>query len=274
MLSGRLSIVAAAILWSTGGVAIKLSTLNASQIAAGRAAFAAVALFVFLPQARRRWSRGVLLTAIPLALTSILFISANQLTTAGAAIFIQNVAPIWILVATPWLLGERASRGELLSVWVSVFGCALFFADDLGAAQTTGNALAALASLTYAALIVRYRKVSSEDGVTATVCGNTLIALLCLPFVARGEVPTDIADLGVVMYLGLIQQALAAILFIRGVRTVSALEASLLLLLEPLLSPVWAFVLAGERMGSLAIAGGVVVFVAMLLRTFAARPRR
>ena len=156
-------------------------------------------------------------------------------------------------------------------MWVSLLGCALFFADDFGAARTTGNTLAALASFSYAALIVRYRKVSSEDGLAATVCGNMLIVVVCVPFTLTDASSLGLVDLGVVAYLGLFQQALAAILFIRGVRTVGALEASLLLLLEPLLSPVWAFLLAGERMGVLAISGGGVVFAAMLLRTLATK---
>lgn len=265
LLAGRVAVVAAAVLWSTGGLAIKLSGSTAPQIAGGRAAVAAVVLFALLPAARARWHRRIWGTAAAYAATCVLFVFANTLTTAGNAIFIQNIAPVWVLLIAPWFLGERSTRTEALSVPISLLGCALFFADDLSPGRLSGNTIAAAASVTYAFVIMGYRKLDSGDGLSATVCGNVLVVLVCLPFAASGPTPTG-EDLAVYGYLGAIQQGLAAVLFVRGIRSVSALEGALLILLEPLFSPVWAFIGVGERLGPMAIAGGALIVTAMVWR--------
>src|SRR5437899_1988763 len=128
----RALIAGAALLWSTGGLAIKLSSLGAPAIAGGRALVAAVALFALIPSARGRWTIPVFGTALAYAATCMLFVFANTLTTAGNTIFIQNVAPVWVLLLSPMLLGERPTRAELISVPISLVGCGLFFAEGLG----------------------------------------------------------------------------------------------------------------------------------------------
>lgn len=268
--SSRAAILAAALLWSTGGAAIKSAALGAPAIAGGRALFAAIALFALLPAARARPTPPILKTAIAYALTCSLFVFANTLTTAGSAIFIQNTAPIWVLLAAPRIYGERPSRPELYSLPFALLGCALFFAGDLGQGRVAGDLCALGASLTYATLIMRYRHTTTEESLSATVLGNLIIVGVMLPLALDGPVPAA-RDLGILLYLGVVQQAVAAVLFVRGVRGVSALEGSLLVLLEPLASPVWAFILVGERLGPLAILGAAVVLAATAWRTWAAR---
>ncbi len=283
----RLLIALTAILWSTGGTAIKLASLDAPAIAAGRALFAAAALYLLVPSARLRPTRAIWITAIVYAVTCSLFVIANRLTTAGHAIFIQNTAPVWVLLLAPLLLRERATRAELWSVPLGLVGCGLVFADHMGgadallgtgaaasdAAATTSTALtgdlcAFAASVTYALLIILYRKRSAAESMSATVLGNLVIVVVMAPLALQGPAPTG-ADLAVLAYLGIIQQALTALLFVRAVRHVSALEGSLLTLLEPLFSPVWAFLLVGETMGPLALAGAGLIAVTTIVRAVA-----
>jgi drug/metabolite transporter, DME family len=261
----RLSIIAAASLWSTGGAAIKLSSATAPQLAIGRAVVAALALVLFVPKARVRWTRPILITAVFYAVTCTLFVFANTLTTAGNTIFIQNTAPIWVLLLGPWLLKERATFWEKVSVPVSLLGCLLFFLDDMSPGRLTGNLCALAASVTYALLIISYRKIGESEGLAATIAGNVLIAMVLVAFALDGPMPTA-RDFAVFIYLGAIQQGVAALLFIRGIRGVSALEGALLTLFEPLLSPVWAFLLLGERLGALALTGAALVLGATVLR--------
>ena len=268
--AARLAIVAAALLWSTGGAAVKLSALTAPQIAGGRALVAAAVLFALVPAARQRWNTAVLRTAVWYAITCVLFVFANTLTTAGNTIFIQNTAPVWVLLLGPWLIGEKSTRAERLSVPASLIGCALFFVDDLQAGRLAGNLCAAGASLSYALLIVSYRGISSGEGLAATVAGNVLIGLGTLPFMLSGPAP-NLQDLAVLVHLGALQQAGGALLFIRGIRGVSALEGALLILFEPLLSPLWAFLLVGERLGPLALLGAGLILGATLWRVRIAR---
>ncbi len=205
-MNARLLIIGAALLWSTGGAAVKMAQLNAPQIAAGRAVIAAVVLLALLPEARLRWNRNILITAAFYAVTCILFVFANTLTTAGSTIFIQNTAPVWVLLFSARFLGEKATKAQLWSIPISLFGCSLFFFDALGESRLTGN--------------------------------------LC---------------------------AAAAVLFIRGIRGVPALEGALLILFEPVLSPLWAYLTVNEKMGTPALVGASLILGATVARVWSTR---
>lgn len=267
-LAARLSIAGAALLWSTGGAAIKSAELSALQIAGGRAFFAGLAIFLCFPSARRRPDRSIVLTALAYAGVTTLFVVANRHTTAANAIFLQNIAPIWVLLFGARWLGERPTRAELWSVPVSLVGSVLFLADGLAGGRLAGDAAGLLASVAYATLIVRYRKLGPADGLAATVLGNAFVFVFTLPaLLGFLEAPPRGVDLAALVYLGLVQQALAAFLFLRGVTRTSALEAALLILLEPLLAPIFAFLAVGETMGPTALIGAALVLGATVVRT-------
>lgn len=257
-------------LWSTAGAAIKLSGASGAVLAGGRAVFAASALLLLLPIARRKPNAAILWTALAYACTCTLFVFANTLTTAGNAIFIQNTAPVWVLLLSPRLLGERPSKAELISVPIALAGCLLFFVEDLGHGRWIGDLCALAAGASYALLIILYRRTTTEEGLAATIYGNVAIAVAVLPF-ALGSGSLSALDLGVIVYLGVIQQALPAVLVIRGLRGVSALEGALLILFEPVFSPIWAFLLIGERLGPLALTGAALVLCSTLWRVYASQ---
>lgn len=261
----RFAILVAALLWSTGGAAIKLSTLTAPQIASGRAAVAALVLFLFVRRARRRWNRRILLSALAYATTCILFVFANTLTTAGNAIFIQNIAPVWVLLLSQRITKELPSHREKISVPISLVACALFFLDDISPGRLSGNAIALGASLSYALLILSYRRLDTDEGLSATLLGNMIIVGVCgASWWATTSVATQ--DVAVVCYLGAVQQVIPALLFLYGIRGVSALEGALLTLFEPLLSPIWAFAAIGERLGSIAASGAALIVATTIWR--------
>jgi drug/metabolite transporter (DMT)-like permease len=263
----RLSLLGAAVLWSTAGAAIKLSSLTGWQIAAGRSLVAGVFVLLLFPEARRLPGRRVLLVAVSYAFTVVLFVLATKLTTAANAIFIQDMAPLWVLLLSPWLLRERPTRGELLAVPVYALGLSLFFLDDLSAGQRLGNWLALASGVAFAFSIVGLRLVSTA-GTGALAWGNLLAALAAFPFWRQGPPPAA-ADLGLLLYLGVFQLGLAYVLFSFGLRGTPAVEASLLVLLEPVLNPIWSFLFAGERPGPWAITGGAIVLAATAWRTLA-----
>ena len=267
MLKNRLLLLAAAALWSTAGAAIKSSGLDAFQLAGGRSLVAGVFLFLAVRSARARPDRKVALVAVAYAFTVVLFVIATKLTTAANAIFIQDAAPLWVLLLSPWLLGEYPTRGELLAVPIFGVGLGLFFLDELSPGQTAGNVVALGSGVAFALCLIGLRGLR-ERGPTALVWGNFLAAAITLPLWSRGPVPTPL-DLGLVLYLGVFQLGLAYLCFSWGVRGVPAIEASLLVLLEPVLNPIWTFAIAGERMGPWAIAGGAVVLLATAWRTVA-----
>jgi drug/metabolite transporter, DME family len=267
VLVSRLQILAAAVLWSTGGAAIKLCRLSGWQIAGGRSLVAFGFMLLAVPAARARPNGRTLLVGLAYAGTVVQFVLATKLTTAANAIFIQDAAPLWVLLLSPWLLRERPTRGELLSVPVYALGLGLFFLDELEGGQLAGNLVALSSGVAFALCIVGLRRLRGE-GPAALAWGNALAALMALPLWGTGPAPGAL-DAGLVLYIGVFQLGLSYLLFTRGLAKTPAVEAALLILLEPVLNPIWTFLLAGERPGPWAIAGGGVVLAATVWRTLA-----
>jgi len=273
----RLLILAAALLFSTGGAVIKAATLTSWQIACFRSAVAAVTLLVLLPEARRRWNWRIVLVGCAYAAALIFYVLANRLTTAANTIFLQSTAPIYILVLGPWLLGERLRRRDLAYMAALAAGMTLFFAGTGDPSATApdplrGNLLAALAGPSWALAVVGLRWMErgagagSGNAATCVVAGNVIAAIVCLPQAL--PVPRVApGDMAIVLFLGVVQIGLAYVCLTRGIRHLPAFEVSLLLIVEPVLNPLWAWWVHGETATRLAIVGGVVIVVATVVKT-------
>lgn len=265
MLRPRLEILAAAVLWSTAGAAIKLCALTGWQIAGGRSLVSGIFVFALFPESRRLPGWRVLLVSVSYTATVVFFVLATKLTTAANAIFIQDTAPLWVLLLSPWLIHERPTRGELLAVPIYGLGLGLFFLDELSAGQRLGNLVALVSGVAFAFSIVGLRRVKGA-GNSAIAWGNLLAAAVALPLWSQGPAPRAL-DLALLLYLGVFQLGLAYVLFSKGLHGTPAVEASLLALLEPVLNPIWTFLIVGERPGRWAIAGGAIVLAATAWRT-------
>jgi DME family drug/metabolite transporter len=272
----RLLLVAAAALFSTGGAALKAITLTGWQVASFRSAIASVVLLAALPEARRGWRWSIVPVAAAYAATLILFVLANRLTTAADTIFLQSTAPLYLLLLSPLLLHERIRAGDVLYMLAVLCGIVLFFVGTEHAMATApdprrGNLLALASGVTYALMLagLRWLSLRGHGGSTlaATALGNVIAALAVLPLalpVAHFTAP----DVTVLLYLGVVQIGLAYVLLTRGIRHVPAVEATTLLMVEPALSPVWAWLVHGERPGPWAIAGGAAILGATLVNTW------
>jgi drug/metabolite transporter (DMT)-like permease len=261
----RLLLLAAAVLWSSAGAAMKSTTLNGWQIGCARSAVAAAFIFLAFRGARVWPTKRLFAAAAAYAATVVLFSVANKLTTAANAIFIQDTAPLWVVLLSPALLRERPTRGELLSIPVYGAGLALFFLDELSAGQFAGNLVALVSGVAFALCIILLRR-AGGDAIAAVAWGNVLAAAVAAPLWTTGPSPAPV-DLAILLYLGVFQLGLAYACFAKGVEHTPAVEASLLVLLEPVLNPIWTFLVAGEKPGPWAIAGGTIVLGATAFRT-------
>ena len=268
----RFRILAAAALFSTGGAAIKATTLSGWQVACFRSGIGALAILAMAPEARRGWTWRTPLVGVAYATTVLLFVVANKLTTSANTIYLQSTAPIYLLLLGPWLLKEPLRPRDLAFLGALVVGLALLFLGVEPVRRTAtnpvlGNVLAAASGLSWAFTLVGLRWLTARSpgaanpAVSATVAGNVIACVVALPF-AFPVAATRPLDWGLVAFLGTIQIALAYVLLTRSVRSVTALEAALLLLLEPVLNPWIAYAVHGEVPGSLAIAGAAVILVA------------
>lgn len=271
-------VLGAAVLFSTGGAAIKGTTLNAWQVAGLRSAIAAVALLVLIPRARRHWSLRNWVVGLVYAATLVLFVTANKLTTSASAIFLQATGPLWVALSAPWLLKEHVRRQDALFMAVMALGLAFCFVDTQVPLATApnpfaGNVAGALSGVTFGFTIMGLRSVSNRDpdaSMNTVVAGNLCAALVCLPL--GWPIAATPLDWVTLVWLGVFQIGCAYLLLSLGVRHVTALDASLLLLAEPMLNPVWAWAVHGERPGPWAISGGGLILAATLVRTVARRP--
>ena len=271
----RLRLAAAAVLFSTGGAAIKAATLTSWQVASFRSGIAAVVVALLVPAARRGWSPRVLVVSCVYAATMVLFVLANKTTTAANAIFLQSAAPLYVLVLAPLLLREHARRADFVTMAVIAVGLALVLTGVPPATATApdpalGNVLAVASGVAWALTMIGLRWVAAHDrtdgGTLATVVGGNAIAcLVCLPL-ALPVADATLVDWAVVGYLGVFQIGLAYLFMARGIRGVPALEASMLLLIEPALNPVWAWLAHGEEPGPLAVLGGALILLATVAR--------
>lgn len=263
----RLLVLAAAALFSTGGVAIKGCTLGAWQVACFRSGIAALTLAACSPAARRGLRGPVLLVGLAYAATVILFVQATKLTTSANAIFLQSTAPFWVLLLGALLLREKARRKDLLVMGAVAVGLALVVLAGESAQRTApapalGNALALGSGLSFALLVLGMRWLAGGgqrgDVMASVLAGNALACLIGLPF-ALPVATVSLHDVGILVFLGTLQIALAYTLLGAAIRHVPALTVSLLLLLEPALNPVWTWLAHGEQPAPLAIAGGVLI---------------
>jgi drug/metabolite transporter (DMT)-like permease len=207
------------------------------------------------------------------AATLVLFVTANKLTTAANAIFLQATGPVYIVLLAPWLLKELVRRRDVLYLLAVAAGIALVVAGRDAPMATApnpsaGNLLGALSGLTWGLTLMGMRWIGREDSggtLAAVVAGNLCAGAICLPTALPMHASAH--DWLALLWLGVFQVALAYVLLTNGVAHVTALDASLLLLVEPMLNPVWAWLFYGERPASLAIAGGVVILSATLAKT-------
>ena len=265
--------IGAAVLFSTGGAAIKVQAFSGMQVSALRAAIAALALFLWW-RGRVRWSWPAVAVAIPYAATLMLFVNATKLTTAAHAIFLQDTAPLYIIVLGPLLIREPVRLRDLVYLVVVGAGLAFCFIGRPDATVTapdprTGNILAVLSSLTWALTLVGLRwGQRSGDGVgtSAVVIGNVIACVVGLPFVFPLPTASPI-EWATLVYLGVVQIGVAYALLTSAMSHLPALEVSLLLLLEPVLNPIWTWLVRDENPGAWVWAGGAIIIAATAIKT-------
>jgi drug/metabolite transporter, DME family len=259
-------IAAAALCWSTGGIGIKVVSNSALTITFYRSLFAGIALLLFLGRdvwGRRRWKSGRVFAMAIVSYTICLstFVVANKLTTAANAIFLQYAGVVWVLLFSPLVVHEPMRRRDAVAVAVAFGGMALFFAGKFEPRGMNGNLMALLSSFFFAALILCLRR-ERDAAESAITWGNLFVAAVFLPFV-RHDLALSPKSLGVLLFLGVVQIALAYTLFVRGLKHVTATQATLTGMLEPVMNPVWVVLFLGERPSAFAIAGGLVVLAAI-----------
>jgi len=264
-------------LWSTGGLFIKLTSLDAYQITFFRSLLAAVTVALLTRKQGLKINAFGLLTSIFYATLLFLFVWATKKTTAANAIFLQYTAPIYILVLAPFIIGEKFHLRDLFTVILCIGGMSLFFVGKLEIADYQGNIAALVSGLFYGlyVMLLRHERGKGMNPTIAVIYGNFLLALVTMPAGIPAIPIMTWFDLLCVSFLGIIQIGVAYILFIKGVMLgTRPLDASIIGFIEPLLNPVWVFFFYGERPSDWAVLGGLIIIAAVMFHTLRQYSRR
>lgn len=266
-------LLAAALLWSLGGVLIKLVDWHPMAIAGVRSALAVPAFLLYL---RRKpvfdWSRWQVAGSLAYAGTVIFLVLATKLTTAANAILLQYTAPIYVALLAPRLLGEATPARDWLFIALALGGMSLFFLDRLTPLGLWGNLCGLLSGICFAFLIMSLRAQKDASPFETVILGNLLAAVICLPFMF-GSMPSLQGWL-ILAFLGAVQLALAYYLYALGIKKVSALGAIIITTIEPIMNPLWVVVGVGETPGPWSILGGLLVLAAVTGRGIYAARRK
>lgn len=267
---GLLYIACAAILWSTGGIGIKAIADPPLKVSFYRSLFAAAGLFLLLGRdvwGRRRWRSSAVFGIAIFSYCSCLttFVIATKWTTAANAIFLQYAGVIWVLLLSPLVVGEARQARDAIAITAALGGMALFFVGRLEARGMAGNAMALLSSIFFAGLILALRR-ERDAAQSAITWGNLVLALVLLPAV-HDQLALSVRSFAVLLFLGLFQIALAYVFFVKGLHLVTATQASLTGMIEPVANPLWVLLFLGERPSPFAIAGAAVVLTAIAWHT-------
>jgi len=264
---GPICMVAASICWSFGGICIKFIPWGAMSIIGLRALLAAAVFAVYRRSVKIDFTFGNILTAAALSATTVLFVFANKLTSAAAAILLQFSAPVFIILIQLIFYKKKPKPGEVIAVSITILGMLLFFADKLengGLASNmlVGNILAIASGLCFAGVFVGNKREDTNPE-QALLLGFLINSVIGIPFVFFQATAEPVAWVAA-LFLGIVQVGLAYVFFSAGIKTTPALLACLITAVEPVLNPIWVALATGEMPGPFAMMGGAVIVLTVV----------
>jgi drug/metabolite transporter (DMT)-like permease len=270
---GLLAIVLAALVWSTAGLFIKWLPQDAFTILCFRAIYTMGVFFAIFRLQVFRFNRQTFFTSLFYAALLVCFVTATKLTTAANAIFLQYTGVAYVLLLEPLLFRLPYRPINIITTIICFLGMSLFFLDGLDTSGGWGLLIAALSGVAYAGFVLSQRANPITHHVSAIFWGNLLVVLIGLPsFLAAA--PASGSEHLMLAYLGIIQMGVGYLLFTYGLQRTTATEASLITMLEPLFNPVWVAIGYGERPSLLAVFGGLMIVIALIVRVLVIRRQK
>ena len=258
---GTLLVFLASIFYSLGGICMKGIPWNGMAVNGGRTAIAVVVMgaYLLITKQKLRFNRWILLGAVSVSLTNILFAIANKMTTAANAIVLQYTAPIFVIVLTALFMRKRPGGLDLGACAVVFGGVLCFFVESLSGGSLTGDMLALISGVTYA-VVFMLNDLPGGDALSAAFFGHIISAVIGLPFVLR-ETEFGTTCMISLLVLGVFQVGFAFILLGEGLKTTPAVTASLVSGLEPVLNPILValFYPGVDKIGVVSLIGAVIV---------------
>ena len=256
--------IIASVLWSIGGIFIKLINWNPMAIAGSRSAIAALVMMVYLKKFKFKINKSMLICACSYSLLVILFVSANKLTTSANAILLQFTSPVWVALLSRAILKQKISRIDGITIIFVILGMIMFFIDELEMSYLLGNILAILSGIVMAGMILLFQQQKENSLVEITLLGNVITAIVGIPFYFISS--PGMESILPLFILGVFQLGIPYLLYVLAIPNVTAIDAVLIPVLEPLLNPLWVFIFAKESPTFFSLLGGGLVLLSVTVR--------
>jgi drug/metabolite transporter (DMT)-like permease len=260
-----------ALLWSTSGLFIKLLDWHPLLITGGRGLFAAVILFVYRvtnihrhPNEQFHFSANFVIAGVSYAVTLLLFVYANKMTTSANAIMLEYTAPVWAALIG-WAAAKEKPRPEnWFSIGAMCVGFVIFFRDGLSTGRIAGDALALVAGIFFGSHSVFMRLQKKEHPLDSLLLSHILCFVVSIPLLIKSPPSFTPVNILAVIFMGTVQIGLSSFFFSYGIQRISGMSAMLTAAIEPALNPVWVFLFTGEKPGASAIIGGAIIISAII----------
>ena len=267
--AGQLAVLAAAFFWSTSGLFIKLLDWHPIVISGSRSFVAAIFLIIVRlisppPKGGKNPPFAFWACSVSLALTVITFVTANKMTTAANVILLQYSAPVWAALLG-WRLAKEKPGWEHWGALAFVMcGLLLFFRDGLEGGALKGNFLAIISGVLLGAHTVFLRMLKDGNPRDAMLTSHLITAAISIPFIFLYPPALKVTTVLPLLYMGTIQMGLASLLISYGIKRITAIQAMLTSMLDPMLSPVWVMLVTGEKPSFWAVIGGAIIITAIV----------
>jgi drug/metabolite transporter (DMT)-like permease len=271
---GVAMLILASVMWSLSGVAVKTVHMDAIGFALWRSVAAGLAMAAMLPFSRGRLPHAgwMMLVIVLHAAVVTLLITAMTLSTAAAGIILQYTGPVYCALFA-WMFQRRAiSRRTAVALVIAMVGVAIMLIGGMKGVDILGPITGAISGVAFGALILSLEILNRSDSdepvnpILIVTLNNLGTAVILLPIaIVMHQLGATPKQFAIVSATGVIQLALPYLLFVLALRRVGPVEASLLILLEPVLNPVWVWLAVGERPDAATFIGGAAILTAMVI---------
>jgi drug/metabolite transporter (DMT)-like permease len=258
-----LAVVLCAILWSSSGLCVKLIDWNPFVIAGSRSFIAGITMLIYIRRPVFTFSFPQVAAGVGNTLTMILFVTSTKLTTAANAILLQYYAPILVAIMGWIILKEKPRWEHWTGLGIICLGIVIFFQDKVSGGNFLGNILALTSGFFFALYSVFLRKQKDGSPAESFIISHGLTVIIAIPFLWLTPPEFSPMSVGAILFLGIIQVGISSLLFSYGMKHIPALQAMLIAELEPILNPLWVFLLIGERPSFNAIIGGSLIMASV-----------
>ena len=260
-------IIVTGILWSTGGFMVKVIPWSPFSIAGLRSGIALLILILLNRSIKIQFNKNTIFGGFSYASMVVFFVIANKISSAGNVIFIQYTAPLYVAILSYVILNEKPDQYDWITIFTLFVGLSFFFFDDLSFNQLWGNIFAILSGLGFAGTIISLRKQKENKPINSIIIGNLFTFLICIPSYFS-NLTMDPKALYGIFYLGIFQLGLAYYIYSHAIKFVTAVDASLYAAIEPIASPILAYLFLGELMSKSSLVGGSIILSSITIRAF------